>query len=101
MSVLLPMRDEGDADDDAEAALRERENLDDARVETLPVLREVFARAIAAGGARRRRAGGRVRRKRPPACGWTRTLPAGLFGAAIRARHLGLLRSGARACAAR
>ena len=80
--------DESDAD--AEAALREYEALDEARVETVPMLREAFVRAIAAGPpdeaalaaaydaiADGRRLAGR--------------LPAGLFGAATRARHLDLL----------
>jgi exodeoxyribonuclease V gamma subunit len=34
--VLLPMRDDDDAEDEAEAALRDRESLGDARVQTLP-----------------------------------------------------------------
>jgi exodeoxyribonuclease V gamma subunit len=82
--------DADEADGDAEAALREYEALDEARVETVPMLREAFVRAIAAGGsdgaalaaaydalAERRRVAGR--------------LPAGLFGAATRTRHLELL----------
>ena len=61
--VLLPMRDDDDADDEAEAALRERENLGDARVQTLPLLRDLFGRALDAGRHRRRRAGGALRRR--------------------------------------
>jgi exodeoxyribonuclease V gamma subunit len=80
--------DESDAD--AEAALREYEMLDEARVETVPMLREAFVDAIKTGPpdeaalaaaydavADRRRLAGK--------------LPGGLFGTATRARHLGLL----------
>ena len=49
--VLLPMRDDDDAEDEAEAALRDRESLGDARVQTLPLLRDLFARAIDAGAS--------------------------------------------------
>ena len=63
MRVLLPMRDDDDADDEAEAALRERENLGDVRVQTLPLLRDVFARAIDAGATDDGAARGPLRRR--------------------------------------
>ncbi|MES1165450.1 MAG: hypothetical protein ABUR63_06830, partial [Verrucomicrobiota bacterium] len=47
--VLLPIRDEGDADSDAEAALRDNEPLDESRIETVPFLREIAAGLL--GGA--------------------------------------------------
>ncbi|HEY7373505.1 MAG TPA: exodeoxyribonuclease V subunit gamma [Polyangia bacterium] len=90
--VLLPMRDEDDAEDEAEAALRERESLGDARASTLPLLREVFARAIDAGASD----DGALAERYDAALATLRldgTLPSGLFGRAVRARHLGLLRS--------
>jgi exodeoxyribonuclease V gamma subunit len=88
--VLLPMRDDGDAEDEAEAALRERENLGDARMTTLPLLRELFARAIDAGAtddvALAERYDAAVAGLRLDA-----TLPSGLFGAVVRSQHLATL----------
>ena len=88
--VLLPMRDDEDAADEAEMAEREHERLDELRVETVPLLQELlfatsaesdgdaaFARAYDEMAAIRRLDG---------------TLPAGLFGRALRAQHLRLLR---------
>ena len=89
--VLLPMQDESEADDDAEAAMRERENLDDVRRETLPMLRDVLGRALAAGVADDA-ALARAYDEAAIVMRLDATLPAGLFGAAIRARHLDLLR---------
>jgi exodeoxyribonuclease V gamma subunit len=90
--VLLPMRDEEDADDEAEAALRERENLGDARIETLPLLRDLFGRAIDAGAtddaALAERYDATLAGLRLDG-----TLPSGLFGDVVRAHHLALLRS--------
>ena len=90
--VLLPMRDDDDGEDEAEAALRERENLGDVRPETLPLLRDVLARAIDAGadddGALAERYDAAIAGLRMDG-----TLPSGLFGAVLRARHLGVLRS--------
>ena len=90
--VLLPMRDEDDADDDAEAALRERENLGDARMQTLPLLHELFRRAIDAGAtddtALAERYDTAIARLRLDG-----TLPSGLFGSVMRGRHLMTLRS--------
>ena len=40
---LLPIRDDGDAEGDAEAALRDNEPLDESRFETVPFLRELAA----------------------------------------------------------
>ena len=90
--VLLPMRDDGDAEDEAEAALRERENLGDARPETLPLLRDLFAHAIDTGATE----DGALAERYDAAIAGLRldgTLPSGLFGAIVRARHLALLRS--------
>jgi exodeoxyribonuclease V gamma subunit len=90
--VLLPMSDEDEADDEAEAALRERENLGDARMQTLPLLRELFARAIDAGAsddvALAERYDAAIARLRLAG-----TLPPGLFGAVLRERHLVTLQS--------
>jgi len=90
--VLLPMRDEDDADDDAEAALRERENLSDARMQTLPLLRELFGRALDAGATDDDALGERydaaIARLRLDG-----TLPSGLFGSVMRERHLVTLQS--------
>ena len=61
--VLLPMRDDDDAEDEAEAALRERENLGDARVQTLPLLRDLFGARARRRRHRRRRARGTLRRR--------------------------------------
>ena len=52
--VLLPIRDEGDAEGDAEAALRDNEPLDESRLQTVPFLRELAAGLLggdADGGA--------------------------------------------------
>ena len=90
--VLLPMRDDDDADDEAEAALRERENLGDVRVQTLPLLREVFGRAIDAGAtddaALTERYDQAVARLRLDG-----TLPSGLFGEVVRTQHVAFLKS--------
>jgi exodeoxyribonuclease V gamma subunit len=90
--VLLPMRDDEDAEDEAEAALRERENLGDARIETLPLLRDIFGRAIDADAtdddALAERYDAAFERLRLAG-----TLPSGLFGAVVRTHHLALLRS--------
>ena len=51
--VLLPMRDEPDAADDAEAALREHENLDETRGAIAAHAARGLARALAAGVRRR------------------------------------------------
>jgi exodeoxyribonuclease V gamma subunit len=90
--VLLPMRDDDDADDEAEAALRERENLGDVRVQTVPLLRDVFARAIDAGATDD---GGLADRYDEMIAGLRLdgTLPSGLFGAVVRERHLVALQS--------
>jgi hypothetical protein len=90
--VLLPMRDDDDADDEAEAALRERENLGDVRVHTLPLLRDVFARAIDAGATD----DGPLADRYDEMIAGLRlagTLPSGLFGAVVRTQHLTFLRS--------
>ncbi len=58
--LLLPIRDEGDAGGEAEAALREHEPLDESRLETVPFLRELAAKLI---NVRRHRGGLRPRRR--------------------------------------
>jgi hypothetical protein len=86
------MRDEDDAEDEAEAALRDRENLGDARSQTLPLLRDVFARALDAGATD----DGALAALYDAAITGLRldgTLPGGLFGAALRDAHVALLRS--------
>ncbi len=87
--VLLPMRDEGDAAMEAEAALREHESLDEARIETVPFLRELASDLLdgedepAIDEAYDRAA----ELKRLDG-----TLADGLFGRAARERHVSLLR---------
>jgi exodeoxyribonuclease V gamma subunit len=90
--VLLPMRDDDDAEDDAEAALRERENLGDARMQTLPLLRELFGRAIDAGATD----DAALAERYDAAIAGLRldgTLPSGLFGKVLRQRHIETLKS--------
>jgi exodeoxyribonuclease V gamma subunit len=93
--ALLPLGDDDDAADDAEAALREHERLDESRLQTIPFLREVLLDAMpgTAEGAR----GGDT----ALAAAYDRaaavkildgTLPGGLFGRAMRERHLLRLR---------
>jgi exodeoxyribonuclease V gamma subunit len=87
--VLLPMRDDGDAALEAEAALREHESLDESRIETVPFLRELATDLLDGDdqlgideaydqAAELKRLDG--------------TLADGLFGRAARERHVGLLR---------
>ena len=90
--VLLPMRGEDDAEDEAEAALRERENLGDLRVQTVPLLRDLFARALDAGATD----DAALAERYDAATAGLRldgTLPSGVFGAVLRVHHLTLLRS--------
>jgi exodeoxyribonuclease V gamma subunit len=112
--ILLPLRDDDEAADEAEAALREHERLDEARLHTVPLLRGVLLEALAGSGsiwaadaalrtadAALRAADAALRAAdavlvdgydRAAAVGrLDGTLPAGLFGRAIRARHLRLL----------
>jgi exodeoxyribonuclease V gamma subunit len=88
--VLLPMRDDGDAALEAEAAVREHEALDESRIETVPFLRELASDLLLDGddepaidevydrAAEMKRMDG--------------TLADGLFGRAARERHVSLLR---------
>ena len=86
--VLLPMRDDDDAEDEAEAALRERENLGDARVADAPVLRD----AVRARARRRRRPTTprwpSATTPRSRACGSTARCPPACSARSMRARHL-------------
>jgi exodeoxyribonuclease V gamma subunit len=90
--VLLPMRGDDEAEEEADAALRDRENLGDARPQTLPLLRELFGRALDAGAtddaALAERYDAALARLRLDG-----TLPSGVFGTVVRARHLGVLAS--------
>ena len=88
--VLLPMRSDDAAEDEAEAAFRERENLGDARVQTVPLLRDVLGRAMDiratdddALAARYDAAIAALR--------LDGTVPSGVFGAVVRSQHLALL----------
>jgi exodeoxyribonuclease V gamma subunit len=100
--VLLPLGDDDDAADDAEAALREHERLDESRMRTIPFLREVLSEVLSAhAGAGRPDGGdGPAAADNPLAAAYDRaaalavldgTLPSGLFGRALRERHLVLL----------
>jgi exodeoxyribonuclease V gamma subunit len=89
--VLLPIRDEGDAELDAEAALRDNEPLDESRLETVPFLREVAVGLFGDGAD----TDGAVAAAYDAAAEMKRldgVLADGLFGRATRARHLDLLR---------
>ena len=91
--VLLPVGDEADAMADAEAALREHEPLDEARASTIPFLRNVLTGLLAepdySGDDHQLDAA-------YDRAALIKTLegklPDGLFGRALRERHLGLLR---------
>jgi exodeoxyribonuclease V gamma subunit len=92
--VWLPLGDDDEASDEGEATLRDQERLDEVRGKTMPFLRDVLAHAVAdAAGT-----------------GWPSaaalydaydraallrdldgTLPGGVFGQALRTRHLELL----------
>jgi exodeoxyribonuclease V gamma subunit len=92
--VLLPVADEGDALAEAEAALREHEPLDEVRAETVPFLRDVVVGALGdalavadAGDQALAAAYDRAARTRR----LEGVLPDGLFGRAMRERHLVLL----------
>ncbi len=93
--VLLPIRDEGDAELDAEASLREHEPLDESRLETVPFLRELAAELL---DGRPDEIDGdsleRVQAAYDRAAESKRLagmLADGLFGRAARDRHLRLL----------
>ena len=91
--VLLPVGDEADAMADAEAALREHEPLDEARASTIPFLRHVLTGLLADPNLGNEDV--RLAEAYDRAAAIKRldgTLPDGLFGSAMRERHLGLLR---------
>jgi exodeoxyribonuclease V gamma subunit len=89
--VLLPIRDDGDAGLDAEAALREHEPLDESRLETVPFLREVAA-GLLDGGPDDDAALAAAYDRAAELKRLDGVLADGLFGRAARARHLILLR---------
>ncbi|HXU61581.1 MAG TPA: exodeoxyribonuclease V subunit gamma [Polyangia bacterium] len=92
--VLLPIRDDGDADVDAEASLREHEPLDESRLETVPFLRELAA-TLLDGRADDGDAGDPIATAYDRAAELKRLdgmLADGLFGRAARDGHLRLLR---------
>ncbi len=92
--VLLPVADEGDALAEAEAALREHEPLDEVRAETVPFLRDVVMGALG-GAVAVTDAGDRALAAAYDRAAEARrlegVLPDGLFGRAMRERHLVLL----------
>ena len=95
--VLLPVGDDADAMTDAEAALREHEPLDEARAATIPFLRQVLTGLLAepAHSGQDRDEDRQLDAAYDCAAALKRLegkLPDGLFGRAIRQRHLGLLR---------
>jgi hypothetical protein len=89
--ALLPLGDDDDAALEAEAAVREHEPLDEARARTVPFLRDLLAPLLA---------GSTVADEAALAAAYDRAaetrrlegaLPDGLFGRALRDRHLALL----------
>ena len=94
--VLLPLGDDDDAADDAEAALREHERLDESRLRTIPFLREVLVGTLGGAGDADARPGDHDILAEAYDRDAARrildgTLPGGLFGRALRERHLVLL----------
>ncbi len=95
--VLLPVGDEADAMADAEAALREHEPLDEARASTIPFLRNVLTDLLAEPAhSDQDRDKDQQLVEAYDRAAILKTLegklPDGLFGRALRERHLGLLR---------
>ncbi len=93
--VLLPIRDGGEADLDAEASLREHEPLDESRVETVPFLRELAAELLDGqddgGSADSLQQVQAVYDRAAELQRLQGMLADGLFGRAARDRHLRLL----------
>jgi hypothetical protein len=87
--VLLPVGDDADASAEAEAALREHERLDEVRGATLTLLREVLCDALGGAADDRQLVAGYERAA--AAKRLAGVLPDGLFGDAMRERHLALL----------
>ena len=90
--VLLPVGDDTDAMTEAESAIREHEPLDEAIAETVPFLREVIAPLIAAPAGDDDARLGEAYDRAADIKRLEGTLPDGVFGKAIRERHLLLLR---------
>jgi exodeoxyribonuclease V gamma subunit len=88
--VLLPLRREDDAADDAEASLRDYEPLEASGLEASAFLREVLVTALADDDAARDRLAHHYDALAEPRR-QIGVLPSGFFGRAARARHLDLL----------
>jgi exodeoxyribonuclease V gamma subunit len=90
--VLLPVGDDDDAAAEAEAALREHEPLDEARARTVPFLRDLAAPLLGAAEAPGDAAIAAAYDRQAESERLAGVLPDGLFGRALRERHLALLR---------
>ena len=88
--VLLPIGDD-DALAEAEASLREHEVLDEVRRETLSFLHQVMAEALRPGDVTDAGELGVIYNREARRKTLEGVLPDGLFGRALRERHLGLL----------
>ena len=91
--ALLPLGDEDDdASGEAEAALREHESLDEARLRTVPFLRDVVADVLVGPPESADEALAAAYDRAAELKRLEGALPDGLFGRALRERHLTLLR---------
>ena len=90
--ALLPLADDDDAQAEAEAALREHEPLDEERLRTVPFLREVAAELLAGPELGADLAIADAYDRAAEIKRLEGALPDGLFGRALRERHLTLLR---------
>jgi exodeoxyribonuclease V gamma subunit len=88
--ATLPLA-EDDADEIATAAFREHEDFELHRPRALPLLREALARAFRAGGTPTDGALAQAYEATTETAALDGTLPAGTFGASVRAQHLTLL----------
>ena len=82
--VLLPMRDDDDADDEAEAALRERENLGDTRVADVARCCAICSRARSTPAPPTTPRWRNATTPRSAGLRLDGTLPSGVFGAVVR-----------------
>jgi exodeoxyribonuclease V gamma subunit len=90
--VLLPVADDDDALTEAESALREHEPLDEARATTVPFLRDLVADLLGPPRADADQALAEAYDRVAHLKRLGGALPDGLFGRAMRERHLALLR---------